>query len=238
MKIALMQPYLFPYLGYFQLINAVDRFILYDNVAFNKQGWINRNFLSAPSGQQRFTLPVCRPRFGRPISQMRLHQPIIHQRRLLNTLRSLYGRAPQFNKVWPVLEAAINYPNADLVGYIHRSLEIVNGYLGIMTPLVSSSSRYPNLRSKGQACVIEICQAEGADIYINAEGGMLLYDGSSFRQHRIDLRFLIHEPRSYKQNCSDFIPRLSIIDVMMFNSRKDIARLLRDYHLSCADKEM
>ena len=180
MKLAIMQPYAFPYLGYFQLINAVDLFVLYDDAAFIKQGWINRNVLGARHGPQRFTLPVCRPRLGQAISEIKLYRPEASKRRLLATIESLYRRAPYYQRARPVLEAAIGAAEENLALYIKHALEVLNAYLGIETELVRSSERHASFRAKGEARVIEICRAEGADTYINAEGGRGLYDEARF----------------------------------------------------------
>jgi hypothetical protein len=231
MKLAIMQPYAFPYLGYFQLINAVDLFVLYDDAAFIKQGWINRNVLGARHGPQRFTLPVCRPRLGQPISEITLYRPEASKRRLLATIESLYRRAPYYQRARPVLEAAIGAAEENLALYIKHGLEVLNTYLGIKTGLVRSSERHAGLRAKGEARVIEICRAEGAGTYINAEGGRGLYDEAAFQRHGIELRFLMHEPRPYPQNRREFMPRLSVIDAMMFNGPDEIAGLLAGYRL-------
>jgi len=237
MKLAIMQPYAFPYLGYFQLISAVDLFVLYDDVAFIKQGWINRNVLGARQGPQRFTLPVCKPRLGQPIAAIELYRAQANKRRLLATIESLYRRAPCYDQVRPVRETAIGDEEENLALYIEHGLEILNEYLGIETPLVRSSKRHADCRAKGEARVIEICRAEGAGTYINAEGGRHLYDEAAFRRQGIDLRFLVHEPRPYRQNRSGFMPRLSVIDAMMFNSPAELAQLLAGYRLVRAQQE-
>ena len=166
MKLAIMQPYVFPYMGYFQLISAVDLFVLYDDVAFIKQGWINRNVLGARHGPQLFTLPLCSPRLGQPISQINFYRPQASRRRLLNTIESLYRRAPYYQRARPVLEAAIGYDEENLASCIMHSLGVLNVYLGIETPIVRSSERHADLKAKGEARVIAICRAEGADTYI------------------------------------------------------------------------
>lgn len=231
MKLAIMQPYAFPYLGYFQLINAVDLFVLYDDVEFIRRGWVNRNFLSSRSGPQRFTLPVQKQSRGHPISAMQLVDKDVHQKRLLKTIELLYRRAPHYEQARPVLERAIDCPEEGLADYIHHSLVVLAEYLGVTTPLVRSSQSRLHSAAKRQERVVAICRAKGANMYVNAEGGMELYDEAEFRQHEIDLRFLIHRPRPYMQNAKEFLPRLSIIDVMMFNSCEEIALLLKDYRL-------
>jgi len=162
---------------------------------------------------------------------MRLHAAAVYQERLLKTIEHLYRRAPHYEQVRPALERAINYADDNLSAYLCHSLKVISGYLGITTPIVRSSERHTHLAFTGQQRLIEICRAEGADTYVNAEGGMQLYQRTAFQRYGVDLCFLVHEPRPYRQKAREFLPRLSIIDVMMFNNQQEIARLLGDYRL-------
>ena len=217
--------------------HAVDLFILYDDVAFPKQGWVNRNFLGARCGPQRFTLAVQKPKLGQTIVDTRLYQRAAQKHRLLKTVETIYHRAPYYELVSAVLEEATDYADDALSDFLCHSIQVLNRYLGIATPLARSSEDFRHIGGSGAKRVIGICGAAGAKIYVNAEGGLQLYSESLFRQHGIELCFLVHEPRSYQQNCGGFIPRLSIIDVMMFNSRERMAELLNEYRLISAPKE-
>jgi hypothetical protein len=231
MKLAIMQPYAFPYLGYFQLIKAVDRFILLDDVDFIKRSWINRNTLADKHGPRKFTIPVNTPKRGQLISAVRLHDARLHQRRLLKTIYHFYHRAPFFPLVFPVVEHAVHYDGEDLTAYLHHTLAVLNDYLGIKTPLFRSSELHERKDKRGQERIIEICHAQGATLYINPEGGMHVYENHAFEAAGIQLTFLIHIPRSYRHPGNVFIPRLSIIDAMMFNNRDELDSLLEEYRL-------
>jgi hypothetical protein len=226
-----MQPYLFPYLGYFQLIHAVDRFVLLDDAAYSKGGWINRNVLAGRDRRQPFAFPVARPRLGQRIDDVRIADPARSVGRFLKTLQSLDGGAPCFGEVMPLLRRILAVEDDRLAVLIARSLDEICRYLGIGTPLCSSAIRHATLMSRGSQRVIDICRAEGATVYINAEGGRELYRPGDFAAAGIALRFLEHRPTPYARSGGDFFERMSIIDVMMFNSPAAIAPLLGAYDL-------
>jgi hypothetical protein len=226
-----MQPYLFPYLGYFQLIHAVDRFVLLDDAAYSKGGWINRNVLAAHDRTQPFAFPVARPRLGQRIDDVRLADPARSIARFLKTLQSLYGGAPRFGEVMPLLRRVLAAEDDRLAALIARSLDEICRYLGIGTPLCFSATRHAALTSRKSERVIDICRAEGATVYINSEGGQELYRPSDFAEAGIELRFLRHRPTPYDRSGGAFFERLSIIDVMMFNSPAALAVLLGAYDL-------
>lgn len=238
MKLAIMQPYAFPYLGYFQLMSAVDRFVVLDTVSSGKHGWVNRNVVAGRAGPHRFTIPLDAHPSGMPIGDMTLHKQASHRGKLLKTLATLYGEAPLYPAVLPMLEDALgDCAGERLVDFVGRTLSVLRRYLRILTPLVRASERHSGLTTRGQDRVLDICVAEGATAYINAEGGIDLYDPSAFAARGIDLRFLVHDPRPYPRFGGPFIPRLSIIDVLMFNSAEQIQSLLQDFHLVRAPGE-
>jgi len=231
MRLAVMQPYAFPYLGYFQLMHAVDRFVLLDDVTYIKQGWINRNRLLGPHGPLRFTLPVQGASSNRRLCDLFLTADTRWSDSLLRTIEQNYRRAPGFERAWPVVETSLRYPERRLTDWLRHSLEQVRAALEISTPLVSAADIHPAASCRGLDRVLEICGREGADEYLNAEGGRALYPAEIFTAHGIGLHFVEHQPRAYPQRGAPFVERLSIIDVMMFNAQADLARLLEDYQV-------
>jgi len=219
MKLAIMQPYFLPYLGYFQLIAAVDKFVIYDDVQFIKGGWINRNRLLLHGCEHLFTAPLVGASPNRLISELELVTKTNWRRKLLRTIEQAYQTATQFGEVIPVLSEIIMFPERQLSGYLLHSLEKLKSYLEIPTALVASSAIYRNEELKGQARILDICRKEGASVYVNASGGRQLYDSAAFREQGIDLRFLESEPFEYDQGTTQFHPALSIIDVLMWNAR-------------------
>lgn len=237
MKLGIMQPYAFPYLGYFQLVKAVERYVILDDVNFIKQGWINRNRILGPRGGQLFTIPVRNISQNRRICDMRIVGSSTWRDKLLRTLVYSYSKAPRFFDVWPTLEELIRFEDNNLAGFIVHSLERLMLYLGIDTQLIHSSRIYDNSDLSGEDRILDICDRENANAYLNAEGGRALYQSKRFKSRNIKLYFLEHKPTPYHQFNQKFQSRLSIIDVMMFNTQSEINRLLNDYSLKKPVKE-
>jgi hypothetical protein len=229
MKLAIMQPYLFPYLGYYQLIHAVDRFVIADDVTYIKGGWINRNRILVNGEAAYFTVPLKHASADTLIRDMVIHEEPGRGWRmpLVRTIANYYRRAPFFDAAYPLIEQVLSSPSASIADMARVSLTRVADYLGITTTLVPSTTTYANADLKGQARVIDTCLRESADHYINAIGGQELYTKDEFAARGIRLNFLKSDPVEYEQFQQPFVPALSMIDVLMFNSR-DAARALLD----------
>jgi hypothetical protein len=227
MRLAVMQPYFFPYIGYFQLINEADEFVIYDNIEFTKKGWINRNRILVNGKDAYITLPLRKDSDYLDVRGRYLADTWTAERsKMLNRIRESYRRAPQYNRVYPVIENAILFEDRNLFNFILHSLCQINGYLGISTSVVISSTIEMNHELKAGEKVIELCKARGADSYLNPIGGIELYSRETFKNAGIGLQFLKSDYHSYKQFNNEFIPWLSIIDVMMFNDGEEIKKML------------
>ncbi len=233
MKLAIMQPYFFPYIGYFQLINAVDEFVLYDNIEFTKKGWINRNRILVNGKDSFITIPLKNDSDYLDINRRRLAATWATERdNILNRITQYYRKAPYFDSAYPVISSCILYDENNLFRFILNSLALVKEYLGIMTPLVISSALPIDHGFKAEKKVIAICRARKAGVYINPIGGIELYKKDLFRNEGVELFFLQSHDVRYEQFGNEFVPRLSIIDVMMFNSPDRISEYLnQDYSL-------
>jgi len=227
-----MQPYFFPYLGYWQLINAVDKFVIYDDVNFIKGGWINRNRILGRGEPLRINLQLHQASSNKLINQVELLGNRAYIAKQLKTLQACYRKAPCYQEVYPVLEGILTQPEANLARYLLGLIRQVCEYLGIGTELLVSSSLAKNNALRGQAKVLEICRILGADWYINAIGGKVLYARQDFATRGIKLSFLSSKASSYPQFNHAFVPQLSIIDVLMFNSRSEVKSRLEDYDLT------
>jgi len=208
MKIAVMQPYLFPYIGYWQLINVVDKFVLYDDVNYIKRGWINRNKLR--SG--RFTIPLEGASQNRKIRELRV---LGDHDAFYRALDVTYKFAPYYADVRPMLDLEGEY----ITQVIYNSIKRIKDYLGIKTYIVPSSELYNNSNLTGEQRIAHICILEGADVYVNSINGYDLYHDHTFRQYNIDLRFL----KTKVEN------NLSIIDLLMHKSVAEIRQMLLNY---------
>lgn len=229
MKVAIMQPYFLPYIGYFQLISAVDLFIVYDNIQYTKKGWINRNRILRNGADAFFTLPLKKASDYCDVVERELAESF-DRATLLNQFRGAYGRAPCFAQTFPLLERVVQTPGTNLFGFIHASILAVRDHLGLDTEVRASSEVAIDHRLKGEDKVLALCQALGATTYINAIGGVELYARPRFAESAIELRFLKSRPFEYPQFGGDFVPWLSIVDVLMFNPLDRVGRIVREHY--------
>ncbi|WP_119964270.1 WbqC family protein [Simplicispira lacusdiani] len=222
MKVAIMQPYFLPYIGYFQLIRAADVFVVYDNIKFTKRGWINRNRYLLNGRDELFSLPLEKASDALDVRD-RCLAPVFDRIKFLNRFSEAYRAAPYFNDVMPLLRRIVGFGDFNLFNFIHASLREICGHLSIGTPLIVSSALDVNHDLKGQDRVLAICRHLGADTYINASGGRDLYSKEIFNAEGMELKFLRSHPCEYPQFHLPFVPSLSILDVMMFNSLTSIS---------------
>lgn len=217
MKLAIMQPYFLPYIGYFQLIAAADVFVIYDNIKYTKKGWINRNRFLLNGQDAMFSLPLKKASDACTVVERQLSDQFDRDS-LLRQLLSAYVHAPYYESTRSLLNEIIHFPDDNLFRYIHHSVACVCRHIGIETPIVISSSVPVNPQAKGQDKVLGLCTALQADHYINAIGGTELYHQADFAAHGMDLHFLKSRPFAYTQFTAPFVPWLSIVDVLMFNA--------------------
>ncbi len=222
-----MQPYFFPYIGYFQLMNAVDEFVVYDNIEYTKKGWINRNRILVNGKDSYITLPLKKDSDYLDIRDRYLAESwFLEKDKFLNRITAAYRKSKYFNSVFPLIERCVLFEDKNLFFFILHSLWLVKEYLNIQTPLVISSSILVDQNLKADKRVLAICKSKKADSYLNPIGGVRLYNKEQFKGQGVDLHFLKTNDFSYKQFDSEFIPFLSILDVMMFNPKEKITDYL------------
>ena len=232
-KLAIMQPYFLPYIGYFQLMSSVDQFVLYDNVQFIKNGWINRNRILVDDSDFVFTLPLKKDSHKMLINERCLSLDTWNRerRKILARIQQSYCKAEFFAEAYPLIERCIRYESNHLFSLIHYSINQIKDYIGINTEILISSQLDVDHLLSGQNRVIAICKYLSASHYINAIGGVSLYSQDDFNDNGIQLSFVKSKVIKYQQFGGRFIPDLSIIDVLMFNSPEQIRRFLTDYEL-------
>lgn len=226
MKLAIMQPYFFPYIGYFQLMHAVDKFVVYDNIKYTKKGWINRNRILLNNADTYVSLPLKSDSDSLQIRERTLASEF-HRIKLLNQFKGAYHNAPFFESTYPVIERIVQHSGNNLFEYIFNSIVSVAKHLALPTEFIVSSSLPIDHSLKSQDKVIAICEKIGASTYINAIGGMELYSPGDFNTKGIDLKFIQPLSFDYRQFNGAFVPWLSIIDVLMFNAEERIQEQLR-----------
>lgn len=230
-KTAIMQPYFFPYIGYWQLINAVDEFLIYDDVNYIKGGWINRNNILLNSQKHMITLPLESASSFLPINQIKIMNDKKSKEKLIKTIEQAYKKAPYFNDILPIIQETIFHPSEKIADAVYHSILRVSEYLDINTKFRLSSSLEKDENLKGQDKVIHICKLLKTTDYINAIGGLELYDKKSFAEENISLHFLKTKEITYKQFGNEFVPWLSVIDILMFNDIKTVQGYLQDFTL-------
>lgn len=228
MNLAVMQPYLFPYLGYFQLIYASDLFIVYDDVSYIKQGYINRNSILMDGAAQRFTLPVPGASSNKIICQLKFSEDV---RKVIKTISQAYSRSPYYPVVFPMLREILESERRTVSDVCLNSFESIFSYLDVDRKFIKSSEIEYDRSLSAQDRLIHLCKMHDANGYINTIGGLDLYSKARFSEHRINLMFLKAKLNKYRQNATKFIPGLSIIDVLMNCSPDEIRSLLLDYDL-------
>lgn len=228
-----MQPYFFPYLGYWQLLDAVDKYIVYDNIEFTKNSWIRRNRILLNYKDKMFTLPLKADSDYLDIRERFIVENFEKERtKILSQIMQAYKKAPYFDIVYPIIESCFKYEDRNLFNYIYNTIRQVASYLDIKTNIIVSSTIDIDHTLKGQDKVLALCKKENADEYYNSIGGIVLYDKDVFYNNGIKLSFLkMNDDIVYKQFNNEFVANLSIIDVMMFNSKDSCKQMLKQYSL-------
>lgn len=255
MKLAIMQPYFMPYLGYFQAIAAVDKYILYDQLTYIQSGWINKNRIRQRNMPvSNIVVPLVNKSSNTLIADTLIDNTKLWQKKILKSLQLGYGKSAYYHEIMPFIEdilskeyTTISELNCSSIKRICEFLDIktdidsdIDRYLDLEMQLVdiesNDYSRFTHLHTlpiKKVARVLEICKAEDSNFFVNAIGGQKLYDKDEFKQYGIDLYFIKMNDIQYSQNCTDgsYEPNLSIIDVLMHNGKEGTKKLLNEYIL-------
>lgn len=232
-KVAIMQPYIFPYLGYFQLINAVDIFVFYDDVNFIKQGWINRNKILVNGKGTLFTVPISGVSSFELIHNTEINRKMygVWRKKILKSITQSYSKAPYFEQVKPVIERVLGKEYQNISDLAIMSIKEVLSYLGMQKKTFISSQVFGETKGVEKADrIIEICRKIDAQHYVNPSGGINIYDKDYFASQNITLSFIKNELPEYQQFGKPFISGLSIIDIVMFNSIEECKKMLNTYN--------
>jgi|SRR5690554_369 len=232
-KIGIMQPYFLPYIGYFQLMNMVDEFVIYDNIEFSKASWIRRNRMLQNGKDAYFTLPIKKDSDFLDVDQRYLADNFDREAgRLLRRIEANYSKAPFYKEFFPIVESIIYCEERNLFDYILHSVKTIKEYLNIPTPIIILSNLGKAIHQlQAQDKVIGVCKTLQATHYINSSGGTHLYDAESFQKENIELLFFSAKQFEYPQFDNEFVPFLSILDVCMFNDIAQIKEYLNQYEI-------
>lgn len=229
MKVGIMQPYFMPYIGYFQLINCLDVFVIYDNIEYTKKGWINRNRILSNKTDYLLTLPLKKDSDFLNVNQRFLSDNWQKEKtKLLNIIQASYQKAPNFTEVFKLIQTCFLFESKNLFEFIYHSIKTICSYLDINTKIVVSSSLSINHQLKAEEKVLAICKTLQANQYINSIGGLQLYQQETFLEQNIQLNFIKTNHFTYSQFNHEFVPFLSIIDVLMFNSKSETKNFINN----------
>ena len=228
MKLGIMQPYFMPYIGYWQVMAAVDTYVVYDDVNYIKGGWVSRNNILLNGQKHMFTITLNGASPNKLFNEITIKDDFKKFSRLIE---SAYRKAPYYNEVCALLERIYSFEDRSLGAFMMNSFQVVLDYLEIDTKLVLSSSIEKDNTLRAQDKVKHICHILGADTYYNAIGGQELYDKDDFKADSIELQFVKTDLTPYAQFKNVFVPGLSILDVLMFNSPKESKNILDKYSL-------
>lgn len=232
MSVAIMQPYFFPYLGYFQLVQAVDDFVFYDDVMFIKKGWINRNRILMQGKEFLFTIPLEKQSQNKTIRESTVAWGPEFPDKFIAQLESAYKKAPHFDQVMSLIRGLLSQQPMSMAELAGKSIELVWQYLGLEKRF-HYSSQLPNNQVDGRAeRLIHLTKCLGSTHYINALNGKSLYEKDFFASHGVELSFINSVLIPYGQGKTViFEPGLSMIDVLMWNDPVSIVGMLKNYSL-------
>lgn len=231
-RLAIMQPYFMPYLGYWQLLNYVDAFVLYDDAQFTKKGWIHRNRYLNNGRDQIFSLPIKKDSDYLNISERLIADSWRSEKnKLKRKITAAYKKSPFYDEVYPAIETCLNYDGKNLFNFVHNSIKIICDKLNIATEILISSDISDSRHLKSQERVLHICAQLDATEYINPIGGRKLYNECGFKEKGVKLKFHRIGMVKYDQLNNDFIPNLSIIDMLMFTGFEGVKDQINNFEL-------
>lgn len=228
-----MQPYLFPYIGYFQMIKHVDSFVFYDDVNFIKGGWINRNRILINKKDFLITVPLKNPSQNNLIKNIEISSSNYDtwKKKTLRAIEHSYRKASYFESTYHLISTVLNHKFEKISDLAIESITTVSSHLDLKVNFITSSEKYNNKTLERSDRLIDICNQENIKTYINPISGQELYNKEYFLRQKINLNFINPLPIKYHQFKNNFIPNLSIIDILMFNSIEETHTLLKKYEI-------
>ena len=231
MRLAIMQPYFFPYIGYFQLCHAADHFIFFDDVNFITQGWINRNKILIESEPKLFTIPLRKASQNKKINEVEVDLGQMKKWRIKfkKTLLQNYGKSPYFDEVITLINNVLDGHHRNISELAIASIKKTAEFLELPLESSKSSKKEYDRDVTPQEKVFQLCKQTNATEYINLPGGKQLYKKVDFENHNIKLQFLTPFIHTYPQLSEGFTSHLSILDIMFLNSKETAKKMIANY---------
>ena len=229
-KIAIMQPYLFPYIGYLNLINSCDKFVFYDDVNFIKKGWINKNYILYNNEPYKFTIPLKKISQNKKINETLIFKESKFFENFKKTLFYSYFKAPYFKRTIKYVDTILDSKHLYISELAEYSIREFFNLIGIKKKFYTSSKELSLANQlKGEERIIRITKEMNCNVYINSINGSHLYKPENFKKNNIKLKFISPKITQYRQSSKEFKPNLSIIDVLMYNSTPSIKEMIDSY---------
>jgi len=229
MKLGIMQPYFFPYLGYFDLINCTDRWVVFDTAQYIRHGWVNRNRILHPTkGWQYVIVPVQKHSLRTTIEEVCISEASTWRTKIVAQLAHYQKRAPHFKEVVPLVKECLDQEESHLSRLNAKILAKVCGYLDLKFNYRFFSEMkldIPDVNGPGD-WALHISKALGASEYVNAPGGEKIFDRQAFASCGIELTIRDLPPMAYACRGYQYEPNLSVIDALMWNTPEDIKAYL------------
>ena len=228
-----MQPYFVPYLGYFQLLGAVDKFVVLDDVNYINRGWINRNQIAMNGQPMWLTLPLSAASQNKVIREIEISPDDGWKRKMKRSLTAAYARAPEAARILPIFSDWLSRAEGNLSAFLYFTLYELKNLLELKAEIIPSSTVFPKNGLKGQDRILDICQQLGAKTYCNPSGGREIYDPHRFREAGVEFFFVEADFTSVQlqgglPECSN----LSILDLLMHNERQTLAQAAGTFELT------
>lgn len=241
MKIAIMQPYLFPYIGYFSLIRNTDHFVFFDTPQYIRKGWINRNRLLGTGGKDiYFTVPVEKCPRETPIKDVKISYNENWKEKWMGQLTIYKKRAPYYLTVMQLIQEVLNseaeYISKMAITSVIKTCQYLE--MDIDYDIYSEMNLPMSEVNAPDEWALEITRAMKYDTYVNPPGGKSFFNADKYRKADIELEFLTQELLKYNQRVGVFVPGLSIIDVMMFCSPSEIVSMMNSYKIEKGEESI
>jgi hypothetical protein len=231
MKVGIMQPYFLPYIGYFQLMAAVDKFVLLDDVNFINRGWINRNRIAVNGCPSWLTVPLSGASQNRLIREIDIAPDDGWVQKMVRAVIAAYAKAPEADSILPVFESWLTKATGNLADFLLLTLSDTATRLGIKTEILPTSSIFPKNGRKGQERILDICRHLGASSYINPPGGRELYEPVFFSDAQVDLSFLRPNLGAVHLAGTPGDASLSILHILMHKRQEEVAQAAGTFDL-------
>jgi len=235
MRTAIMQPYFFPYLGYFNLIHACDTFVFLDNVQHIERGFVNRNRILVQGKPHLFTVPLAAGPREAWITERALSDSFPQFRtKFFAMLKHAYAKARNHAAVMELVADVLATETLTLAQLCQQSILATARYLGLERRFLVASEMLTAedaRQLKGADKILALARALGTTRYLNPIGGVELYHKELFAREGMELRFVKPALPAYPQPTATFVPALSILDVMMHTPKEDLAAQLSAYLL-------